>query len=408
MAGQDRGPRTLSSRLLTDDRHGLYAFSESGGSMAQPQLFTPYRLRDVDLQNRIVVSPMGQHSAENGIAAGWHHMHLGQFAVSGVGLVLTEAIAVEERGRVSRGCLGIWTDEQAEELGRVVAFCRRYGSARMGIQLGHSGRKGSVSTSWEGARPVSVEAGGWTTCGPSALAYPGRIAPAELSLAEIDELVDIFADAARRSDDAGFDVIELHAAHGYLLHNFLSPIANTRTDQHGGSLENRMRFVLGVCEAVRAAFPAGKVVGVRVSATDWIPGGWDLPDTLRLCAELKARGCDYICASSGGTAPEQSITVGPLYQVPFSEVIRREVDIPTMAVGLITEPREAEGILQDGRADLVALGRGMLMNPRWAWRAADELGAEAAFPPQYERAHPSLRRNDGFKVVPSRPSDRAA
>jgi 2,4-dienoyl-CoA reductase-like NADH-dependent reductase (Old Yellow Enzyme family) len=376
--------------------------------LPQPKLFEPYRMRDVALDNRIVVSPMGQHSAENGVAAGWHHMHLGQFAVSGVGLVITEAVAIEPRGRVSRGCLGIWNDEQAEAFGRLLAFCKSYGSARMGIQLGHSGRKGSVSTSWEGARPVSVEQGGWLTGAPSALAYPGRIAPAELSAAEIADLVEAFASAARRSDEAGFDVIELHAAHGYLLHNFLSPITNARQDRYGGSREGRMRFVLDVFRAVRDAFPAGKAVGVRVSATDWIPGGWEMADTLALCAELKRLGCDYICASSGGTAPEQTITVGPLYQVPFAETIRREIDIPTMAVGLITEPAEAEGILQAGQADLVALGRGMLMNPRWAWRAADELGAEASFPPQYERAHPSLRRNDGFKVVPARGTGRAA
>ena len=370
--------------------------------MAQPTLFTPIRLRDVELANRIVVSPMGQHSAEGGIAGGWHHMHLGQFAVSGVGLLITEAVAVEARGRVSRGCLGIWTDEQAEALGRVTAFCRRYGTARLGIQLGHSGRKGSVSTSWEGAQPVATEAGGWTTCAPSALAYPGRIAPAALSLDEIAGLSGIFGAAARRSHEAGFDLIELHAAHGYLLHNFLSPLTNRREDSYGGSLEGRMRFVLEMFDAVRAAFPAGKPVGVRVSGSDWIAGGWDMSDTLALAAALKQRGCDYICASSGGTAPEQRIPVGPLYQVPLADEIRREVAIPTMAVGLITEPREAEGILQDGQADLVALGRGMLMNPRWAWRAADELGAEADFPPQYERAHPSLRRNDGFKVVPTR------
>lgn len=370
--------------------------------MAQPDLFTPYRMRDVVLDNRIVVSPMGQHSAEDGVAAGWHHMHLGQFAVSGVGLVLTEAVAIEPRGRVSRGCLGIWNDAQADAFAELLAFCRRYGSARMGIQLGHSGRKGSVSTSWEGARPVSVEQGGWTTGAPSPLPYPGRIAPAELSSDEIAKLVAAFADAARRSGEAGFDVIELHAAHGYLLHNFLSPLTNRRTDAYGGSLERRMRVVLDVFAATRAAFPAGKVVGVRVSATDWIPGGWGMADTLALCAELKRLGCDYVCASSGGTAPEQTIAVGPLYQVPFAAQIRREIDIPTMAVGLITQSAEAEGILRRGDADLVALGRGMLMNPRWAWQAADELGAEASFPPQYERAHPSLRRNDGFKVVPAR------
>jgi 2,4-dienoyl-CoA reductase-like NADH-dependent reductase (Old Yellow Enzyme family) len=385
---------------LTDDT--LFSYLDpTEDRLSQSLLFTPFRLRDVEFANRIVVSPMGQHSAEAGIAADWHHMHLGQFAVSGAGLVITEAVAIEPRGRVSRGCLGIWNDEQAQALGRIVSFCRKYGTARMGIQLSHSGRKGSVSTSWEGARPVGVDKGGWTTLAPSALAYPGRIAPAQLSVDDIATLIDQFGQAARRAHAAGFDLIELHAAHGYLLHNFLSPLTNFREDGYGGSLQGRLRFVLEIFDAVRAHFPAGKPVGVRVSATDWIAGGWDMEGTLALCEALKARDCDYICVSSGGTAPEQTIPVGPLYQVPFSARIRREAAIPTMAVGLITEPKEAEAVLRDGRADLIAIGRGMLMNPRWAWRAADELGAEADFPPQYERAHPSLRRNDGFKVIPT-------
>ena len=363
-----------------------------------PALFTPLSLRETTLSNRIVVSPMGQHSAEDGLAGDWHLMHLGQFAVSGPGLVITEAVAVEPRGRVSRGDLGLWSDAQASALARIVAFCRAHGGAKLGIQLYHAGRKGSVSKSWERQLAIPPASGGWEILGPSASPYPGRATPIALDAAGIAAIRAGFVAATRRADDAGFDLIELHAAHGYLLHNFLSPLANARTDAYGGSLENRMRLTLEVFDAVRAAWPGAKPLGVRVSATDWAPGGWTETDCLALCAALQSRGCDYICASSGGTTPEQSIRVAPLYQVPFAERIRRELAIPTMAVGLITEPLQANGIVAQGRADLVALARGMLYDPRWAWHAAEALGADAYFPPQYDRAHPSMRRNDSFKV----------
>ncbi len=370
--------------------------------MPSPLLFSPYSIGALTFPNRIVVSPMGMHSAIEGVAGDFHLMHLGQFAVAGVGLLITEAVAVEPIGRVSRGCLGIWSDEQATAFRRVLEFCRTHGNAKLGIQLGHSGRKGSVGTSWEGQRPVAPAAGGWNLVGPSAEGYPGRAIPIEADRQTIADLRQTFAHAARRSHDAGFDLIEIHAAHGYLLHNFLSPIVNKRTDAYGGSLENRMRFPLEIFSAVREAFPADKIVGVRVSATDWVEGGWSVEDTLTFCAALKQRGCDYICASSGGTAPEQAIPVGPLYQVPFASLIKREIDIPTMAVGLINKAVEAEDVLVRGDADLIALARALLFNPHWAWQAATELGAETYFPPQYDRAHPSMRNSAAFNVMRER------
>jgi NADPH2 dehydrogenase len=363
-----------------------------------PRLFEPLNLREITLPNRIVVSPMGQHSADGGIVADWHLMHLGQFAVSGAGLVFTEAVAVTPEGRVSPYDIGLWTDEQGRALTRIVDFAKRFGGAVMGVQLNHSGRKGSVAPAWEGHEALQPGGRGWHPEAPSAAGYPGRNDPVALDEAGLARVVQAFADAAERADAAGFDVIELHSAHGYLLHNFLSPLANRRSDAHGGSLTNRMRFPLAVFDAVRAVWPTGKALGVRVSATDWVPGGWSLSDTIAYARELKARGCDFICASSGGTAPEQKIEVKPLYQVPFAEAIRAETGIVTIAVGLIKQPREAEGILAAGQADLVALARGMLANPRWAWTAAEELGAAVFFPKQYDRAHPAMRNNDSFGV----------
>lgn len=363
-----------------------------------PILFTPYDLRGLRLDNRIVVSPMGQHSAEDGFANDWHLAHLGQLAVSGAGLLITEAAAVDPRGRISPGCLGIWSDEHVAGYRRIIDFARTHGRTKMGIQLGHSGRKGSVSQSWFGQKSLADEDGGWEIFNPSPLAYPGRKTPTQISRETLDEVVGQFADAARRSHEAGFDLIELHAAHGYLIHAFLTPILNQRTDDYGGSLENRMRFGLDVFRAIRAAFPAEKPIGVRVSATDWIDGGWTPEDTVAFARELKALGCDYICASTGGVAPEQQIPVGPLYQAGFAETIRREAGIATMAVGLITQAQEAESVLADGKADLVALGRAMLYNPRWPWHAAEALGVQAFYPLPYDRAHPSTRRNNAFVV----------
>ncbi|TWG97304.1 2,4-dienoyl-CoA reductase-like NADH-dependent reductase (Old Yellow Enzyme family) [Mesorhizobium sp. J18] len=369
-----------------------------------PGLFSPFNLRGLRLDNRIVVSPMGQHSAVGGHVNDWHLAHLGQLAVSGAGLLITEAVAVEPRGRISPGCLGIWSDEHIAGYRRVIDFARTYGQTRMGIQLGHSGRKGSVSQSWFGQKTLSEAEGGWEIVNASPIAYPDRKTPTEIDLATIGQTTRQFADAARRADAAGFDVIEIHAAHGYLIHGFLTPLLNKRTDAYGGSLENRMRFGLEVFSAVRDAFPADKVVGVRVSATDWIDGGWTLEETIEFSSRLKALGCDYICASTGGVSPEQQIPVGPLYQVRFAESIRRETGAATMAVGLINEPEQAESVVAEGKADLVALGRAMLYNPRWPWQAAESLGAQVYYPVQYDRAHPSMRRNNAFIVQRERGS----
>ncbi len=360
-------------------------------------LFSKYKMRDLDLVNRIVVSPMGQYSAENGCATDWHMMHLGHLAVSGAGLLFTEATAVNLPGRLSTSDLGLWSDANEEALGRVIAFCRKHGGAKLGSQLYHGGRKSSITTAWEGQKPVPIEKGGWTPYSPSKEPYPGRNMPEMLDETGIKHAIADFAAAARRADRIGFDVIEIHGAHGYLIHNFLSPFANKRTDAYGGSLQGRMRFAIEVFEAIRKIWPERKPLGMRISATDWVEGGWTLDDSVVLAVELKKRGCDYITASSGGSVPEQELKVGPGYQVPFAERIRREAGIATMAVGLITEPRQAEQIIASGQADLVALGRGMLFNPRWPWHAAMELGEPVYYPPQYERSHPKMRAGDFLK-----------
>jgi 2,4-dienoyl-CoA reductase-like NADH-dependent reductase (Old Yellow Enzyme family) len=360
-------------------------------------LFSKYKMRGLELGNRIVVSPMGQYSAQNGSATDWHMMHLGHLSVSGAGLLITEATAVEMPGRLSRYDLGLWSDENEDALARVIAFCRKYGGAKLGIQLYHGGRKGSITPAWEGQKPVSKDNGGWTTYSASENPYPGRNTPQMLDDVGIKRVISAFANAAQRADRIGFDILEIHGAHGYLIHSFLSPLSNLRTDRYGGSLEGRMRFPIEVYEAIRAVWPDRKPLGMRISATDWADGGWSLDDSVALAAELRKRGCDFITASSGGSVPEQKLKVEPGYQVPFAARIRNETGITTMAVGLITEPRQAEAIVSDGRADLVALGRGMLFNPRWPWHAAMELGGEVYYPAQYERSHPKMRGGDFLK-----------
>lgn len=375
--------------------------------MPKTTLFSPISMRSVTFDNRIVVSPMGQYSADrNGFATTWHTMHLGHLAVSGAGLVITEATAVEPRGRVSERCLGIWSDDHVAGLEETIAFCRQHGGAKLGMQLAHSGRKGSVTVPWEKQTGMEEDAGGWLLASASEVPYPGRPVPQALDKIGLGQVRDAFVSAARRADQVGFDLIEIHNAHGYLLHSFLSPIANNRTDEYGGSLENRMRFPLELFDAVRAVWPERKPLGVRVSATDWVAGGWTPEETVVFARELKARGCDYICASSGGASAEQKIHIAPGYQVPFADQIRREVGMTTMAVGLITEPQQAEGILAGNQADFVALGRGMLYNPRWPWHAAEHFGEEVYFPPQYERAHPSMRPGDFLKPFRERETAR--
>ncbi|WP_320177905.1 NADH:flavin oxidoreductase/NADH oxidase [Roseovarius pacificus] len=362
------------------------------------QLFSPLTLRNLTFPNRIMVSPMGQCSADKGCATDWHIMHLGSLSVSGAGAVVVEATAVNPNGRNTSLDLGLWNDQQADALARVIQFCRQHSVAKFGLQLWHVGRKGSVLPAWERHRPISQEEGGWEVFGASDIAYPGRNEKVSmLSKEGIRKTVDDFVAAARRADQIGLDFLEVHGAHGYLLHNFLSPLTNNRDDEYGGSLQNRMRFPLEVFDAVRSVWPEEKPMGMRLSATDWYEGGWSVEDSVALSKELKSRGCDYITASSGGSVREQQIEIKPNYQVPFAEIIRREVGIPTIAVGLITEPKQAEDILQNDQADMVALARGMIYNPRWPWHAAMELGEEPTFPVQYERAHPTMRRHDFLK-----------
>ncbi len=354
------------------------------------QLFTPITLRGVTLANRIMVSPMCQYSAVDGCASDWHLMHLGQFAVSGVGLLVVEMTNVEARGRISPYCMGLYSDENERALSRVVQFCRKYGNTRLGVQLAHAGRKASTRPPWQERKPLLPADGGWQTVAPSAIAVDeGATVPRALEREEIDSLVEAFARAAERAQRIGFDAVELHGAHGYLLHEFLSPLSNRRDDEYGGSLENRMRFPLAVFGAVRAVWPEDKPLGMRVSATDWVQGGWTLEETIVFARELKARGCDWIDVSSGGIDPAQRVPVGPGYQVPFAEKVRAEVGMTTVAVGMITEPRQAEEIIATGKADIVALARGMLYDPHWTWHAAAALGAEASYPNQYLRCRPA-------------------
>jgi 2,4-dienoyl-CoA reductase-like NADH-dependent reductase (Old Yellow Enzyme family) len=362
-------------------------------------LFSKFKMRGLELSNRIVVSPMGQYSGDEQCSAtDWHLMHLGHLSMSGAGLLITEATAVAESARLSKSDLGLYSDANEAALARVVAFCRQKGGAKLGIQLQHGGRKGSITTAWEGQKPIPLDQGGWIPHSASDVPYPGRTAPHALDEQGIKDALKAFADAARRAVRIGFDLVEIHGAHGYLIHNFLSPFSNTRTDRYGGSLEGRMRFALEVFEAVREVVPEDKPVGIRISCTDWADGGWDLDDSVALARELKKRGCDYLTASSGGSVPEQTLKIGPGYQVPFAERIRAETGLATMAVGLITEPRQADAIIASGQADLVALGRGMLFNPRWPWHAAMELGEKVFYPPQYERSHPSMRTGDFLKA----------
>ncbi len=361
------------------------------------KLFSAIEMRGLRIANRIMVSPRGQYSSADGNACDWHLMHYGQMAVSGAGLVMIEASAVNAEGRLSPRDLGLWSDDNEARLARVIEFCREHGGAHLGIQLWHSGRKGSVTVSWEHQQRIPVEAGGWIPKSASPIPYPRRTVPEALSEDDMARQIHDYVAATRRADRLGLDLVELHSAHGYLLHNFLSPLANQRTDRYGGSLENRMRFPLAVFQAIRAAWPERKPMGVRISSVDWADGGWTLDESIEYGRRLKALGCDYVTASGGGTVPEQSIQVGPGYQVPFAEAIRREAGIATVAVGLITEPRQAEAILLEGRADMVALGRRMLYEPRWPWHAAVELGDEFFYPKQYERSHPSMLGGDFLK-----------
>ncbi|RXV72327.1 NADH:flavin oxidoreductase/NADH oxidase [Burkholderia stabilis] len=352
-------------------------------------LFSPFTLRGVTLPNRIVISPMCQYSAERGEATDWHMIHLGHLALSGAGLLCIEATAVEPDGRITHGDLGLWDDVTEAALKPVLAAIRKHSPIPVAMQLSHAGRKASSAAPWEGGQLVSVADGGWLPHAPSAVPHKdGETPPLALDAAGLNRIRAAFAAAAKRAARLGIDAIEVHAAHGYLLHQFLSPLANQRTDEYGGSLENRMRFPLEIFEIVRAAFPDDRPVGVRVSATDWVEGGWELDDTIAFAHELKRRGCDWIDVSSGGVSPLQKIPLSPGYQVPFAQAVKRAVGMPTIAVGLINEPAHANRLIESGDADFVAMARAMLYDPRWPWHAAAELGAQVTAPPQYWRSQP--------------------
>jgi 2,4-dienoyl-CoA reductase-like NADH-dependent reductase (Old Yellow Enzyme family) len=351
------------------------------------ELFAPFTVRDITLKNRIVVSPMCEYSSVDGFANDWHVVHLGSRAVGGAGLIFTEAIAVTADGRISPGDLGIYRDEHVEELARIVRFAHAQGAA-IGTQLAHAGRKASSAVPWEGGGPVAVADGGWRPIfAPSAVPFDaGSIVPEALDEARIRTIAGAFADGAKRSAAAGFDVIELHAAHGYLMHEFHSPISNRRTDRYGGPFENRVRFTLEVVDAVRAVWTEAKPLFVRISATDWVEGGWTIEESVELARLLKSHGADLIDTSSGGTVPNAVIPLGPGYQVPFAARIRREAQIASGAVGLITDAVQAEQILAEGSADLIFLARELLRDPYWPLHAAHALGVDVAWPKQYVRA----------------------
>ena len=353
------------------------------------QLFTPFDLGPLRLDNRIVIAPMCQYSADQGRATDWHLMHLGSLALSGAGLFIIEATAVTPEGRISPLDLGLWSDDTEAALKRVLDAARQHSPIRWGIQLAHAGRKASVAAPWTGGAQVGPDAGGWATEAPSALPFrDGDTVPTALDADGLRRIRQAFADAARRAHRLGFDLIEIHAAHGYLLHEFLSPLSNERTDAHGGSLAGRMRFPLEVFEAVREAVPPSVAVGVRISATDWVPGGWDLPQSEAFAQALRDRGCDVIHVSTGGLSTQQQIALSPGYQLPFAAAIKRHTGMPIIGVGLITEPAQAEAVVASGEADLVGLARAMLYNPRWPWHAAAALGARVHAPPQYLRCQP--------------------
>ncbi len=355
--------------------------------MSEAGLFTPLGIRGVHFRNRVGVSPMCQYSSVDGFTSDWHLVHLGSRAVGGAGLVVVEATAVTPEGRISPGDLGIWSDAHVEGLARCTRFVEEHGAVP-GIQLAHAGRKASTAPPWLGGKPLPVEEGGWRpVLAPSGIPFaPGWPEPESLDAEGIRAVVEAFADGARRARDAGFRVVEVHAAHGYLLHQFLSPLSNRRDDAYGGSFENRTRLVREVCEAVRAEWPEELPLFVRISATDWAEGGWDVEQSVALCEALRPLGVDLVDCSSGGLVPGAKIPVGPGYQATFAERVRRGAGIATAAVGLITDPRQADEIVRDGRADLVLLARQLLRDPYWPLHAARHLGVEVEWPAQYRRA----------------------
>ena len=348
-------------------------------------MFDPLKIRDIEFPNRVWVSPMCQYSATDGVVGEWHRIHLGAFASGGAGLVMVEATAVVPKGRISTACPGLWSDKHAEAFSPMVDFAHSMGT-RIGIQLAHAGRKGSTLLPWDDHVIASTAEGGWSTDAPSAISYQDFPVPHALTISEISQLSQQFIDAAKRAITVGFDVIEIHAAHGYLFHQFMSPLSNERDDQYGGSFENRIRFLCEVAKAVREVMPESNPLFVRISATDWVSGGWTLEESIGLAKLLKEIGVDLIDVSSGGLVHDAKITTGPGYQVEFAQAIKKNSGILTSAVGLITEPSQAEQIVQLGQADAVMLGRAMLRNPHWPMSAAEELGVRISWQKQFERA----------------------
>jgi 2,4-dienoyl-CoA reductase-like NADH-dependent reductase (Old Yellow Enzyme family) len=381
--------RSIILRLLDwqqEDPRGPVGLATLTIMEGMDNLFSPLTIRGVTFRNRIAVSPMCEYSSDDGYANDWHLVHLGSRAVGGAGLVMTEAAAVEPRGRISAADLGIYRDEHIEMLARITRFIREQGGVP-GIQIAHAGRKGSTRVPWEGGALVPESEGGWRTVAPSAIPFrPEEPPPAELSRGEIGAIAEAFAAAARRALAAGFQVVEIHGAHGYLIDEFLSPLSNRRADEYGGALEGRMRFALEVAAAVRGAWPDSLPLFMRISAVDWVDEGWQIEDSVELARRLGPLGVDLIDCSSGGIVPYARIQIGPAYQTPFAERIRRESGILTGAVGMITEPHQADGIVRAGQADLVLLAREFLRDPYWGLHAAKALGVAGGVPKQYGRA----------------------
>jgi len=358
-------------------------------------LFTPFRVGSLELANRIVIAPMCQYSAVDGCMTDWHVIHLGHLALSGAALLTIEATAVLPEGRITYGDVALWNDATEAAIARTLETIRRWSDIPIAIQLAHAGRKASTELPWKGGSQIASDhPNGWQTFAPSAIPFEnGQQSPVALDRDGLTRVREAFAEAAHRAARLGVDAVQLHCAHGYLLHEFLSPLSNRRDDEYGGSLENRMRFPLEVFDAVRAAFPADRAVSMRVSGTDWVDGGWDIDQTIAFAQALEARGCAAIHVSSGGLTPAQQIPLGPSYQVPLARAVKKATRIPVIAVGLITEFEQAEAIVGTGDADLIALARTILFNPRWPWHAAAHFGAHVKAPEQYLRSQPRQYRD---------------
>ena len=354
----------------------------------ESKLFSPLEIGGVTLPNRVVVSPMCQYSADDGCMNDWHFVHLGHLAYSGAGLLMVEATHVTREGRITHGCTGLYNEHNEASIKRVIDACRRVSQAPIGIQIGHAGRKASSQVPWEGREYLGPDQSPWPTVAPSPLPFgEGWHVPRELSVKEIGEIVDAFVDSATRAKRIGFDVLELHSAHGYLLHQFLSPLSNRRSDEYGA---DRMKFPLQVARAVREAWPRERALGARISGNDWLEGGLGPDDAVAYARELERTGFDFVCVSTGGLLSHARLNLGPGYQVPFAEKVKQNLKLKVRAVGMIADPDQAEAIIAEGKADMVALARAFLDDPHWGWHAAKTLGAEVARPPQYQRAGPKL------------------